>query len=279
MAIYCVGDVHGCYNELKKLIKIIDFDKNHDELLLTGDIIGRGPNPLEVVNLIMDLGDRAQFVLGNHDLNFLSIALGLKKAKKKDNLDKLLNSKNLDNIIDFFLSKPLMYIHPSSPIFLAHAGINPKWDLDKAYTLAKEVEEVLKNRTTAISFLSEMFGDLPNEWNDNLTGNDRYRFITNSFTRMRFCYPDGKLELNHKSTPENGIADGLVPWYELHTEPFDKNNQYTLIFGHWAALGGRYCHPKAKNLDTGCVWGNKLTMWCYDTDTIYSVQSTSKIKD
>lgn len=274
MALYCIGDVHGCYAELKKLLKLIDFNAKKDELLFTGDLVGRGPNPLEVVKLVISLGDRAHVVLGNHDLNFISIALGLKKAKKRDSLDSLLANKELDNILNWFLNQPLMYIHPQAPICLVHAGISPQWDIPLAYKCAQEVEAVLKNREEAINFLKNMYSDKPNLWSEELTGLDRWRYITNAFTRIRFCYPDLSLEFNQKSTPSDGLKECLYPWFELRTTPFDSHNRATIVFGHWAALSGECSCPYAKNLDTGCVWGKTLTSWCFDTDSIYSVPSS-----
>jgi bis(5'-nucleosyl)-tetraphosphatase (symmetrical) len=278
MALYCIGDVHGCYSELKKLLKLVNFKPKKDELLFTGDLIGRGPNSLEVINFIMDLEDCAHVVLGNHDLNFLCIALGFKKAKKKDCLDSLLKANNLDNIVNWYLKQPLMYLHPTAPICLVHAGISPQWNLKQAFELAHEVESVLQNPKKSHLFLKELFGDKPNLWSDNLKGNNRLRYITNVFTRIRFCHSDLSLDFEQKSTPAEGAIEGLYPWYELRNKPFELNNRYTLIFGHWAALGGECSHPYAKNLDTGCVWGQRLTMWCFDTDTIYSVPSSNKIQ-
>lgn len=277
MAIYCIGDVHGCYNELKQLLKLAEFDSKHDELLFTGDIIGRGPKPLQVIQFIRDLGPRAHVVLGNHDLNFIAIARGLNKAKKRDMLDSVLSSSNLSEIVDWFCKQPLMYMHPTASICLVHAGLAPQWDIETALKCAKEVEEVISNPAMLDTYLAHMYSDQPNIWSTDLSGIPRWRFITNVFTRIRFCHPDQSLDFLNKNTPESAKNENLYPWFDMrYNKPFDKNNRYTVVFGHWAALSGKCTYPHVKALDTGCVWGGSLTMWCYDTDTLYSVKSQFK---
>jgi bis(5'-nucleosyl)-tetraphosphatase (symmetrical) len=277
MSLYCIGDVHGCYDELKQLLKMVDFKPKNDELLFTGDIIGRGPKPLQVVRFIRDLGDKAHVVLGNHDINFISIAKGLNKAKKRDRLDDLLTSPNLKDITDWFIKQPLMYMHPTAPVCMVHAGLAPQWDIPTAKKCAEEMESVLQDKDLCNTFLAHMFCDEPNNWSDTLSGIPKWRYITNVFTRIRFCHNDFSLDFNNKSTPFNALSEGLQPWFSLREKQFDIYNRYTIVFGHWAALCGQCSYPHAKALDTGCVWGGRLTMWCVDTDTIYSVPSQSKL--
>ncbi len=277
MSIYCIGDIHACYDEFRELLKLMEFNPANDELLLTGDIIGRGPKPLETVRYLMKLGDKAHFVLGNHDLNFLAVAKGFNKAKKRDMLDSLLKASDLKEIVSWFSKAPLMYIRKDVPLCLVHAGISPQWDLKKAISLAQEVEEIFKDTLTFDTFLRHMYSDEPNIWSEDLSGIPRWRFITNVFTRIRFCHTDLSLDFENKSTPENASNSGLYPWFDLRKTPLDKGNRYTIVFGHWAALSGKCIYSHAKALDTGCVWGKRLTGWCFDTDTMYSVKSNSGI--
>lgn len=277
MSLYCIGDVHGCYDELKQLLKLVDFDPKEDELIFTGDIIGRGPKPLQVVKFIRNLGERAHFVLGNHDLNFVAVARGFNKAKKRDQLDSLLQAPNLNEITDWFCQQPLMYMHPTAPVCVVHAGLDPQWDISLARKCAEEMEAILQDRVMCDTFLAHMYSDEPNFWSNDLTGIPRWRYITNVFTRIRFCHNDLSLDFCNKNTPAVAINDGLQPWFDLRKKPFDINNRYTIVFGHWAALSGQCNYPHAKALDTGCIWGGRLTMWCVETDTIYSVPSLSKL--
>ena len=278
MSIYCIGDVHGCYDELQELLKLVSFDPKKDELIFTGDILGRGPKPLQVIQFIRQLGNKAHCVLGNHDLNFLAICRKLNKAKKRDQLEQLLKSEKLDEIINWFFSLPLMYSHPTENLCVVHAGIAPQWSINDAQKYAKEVEHLLRDHQTQDFFLMHMYSNEPPKWDDSLTGIPRWRFITNVFTRIRFCDKNYNLDFLNKSSPEEAKKDNLYPWYEMRPNvKFDEDEKFTLVFGHWASLGGKCTHPNARALDTGCIWGNKLTMWCYDTKKFYSVKSKIKI--
>ncbi|MGN1394656.1 MAG: symmetrical bis(5'-nucleosyl)-tetraphosphatase [Succinivibrionaceae bacterium] len=278
MAIFCIGDVHGCYNELQNLLQLCKFAPKKDELIFTGDIIGRGPEPLKVVEFIRSLKNRAHLVLGNHDLNFIAICKNLNKPKKKDMLSSLLNSPKLDEIVDWFCQQPLVYKHPLVPLYVVHAGIAPQWDLETTLEYSKEIEKLLTNKKMCNNFLMHMYSDEPNLWNDELSGFPRWRFITNVCTRIRFCYKNGSLDFMNKNTPEKAENLGLYPWFSIRGEkPISKEPNQTLVFGHWAALMGN-CHEKnIKALDTGCVWGGCLTAWCYDNNTFYSVKSEHSI--
>ena len=164
MAVYCIGDIHGCYDEFRHLLEEMAFNPACDELLLTGDIIGRGPKPLDTVRFIRDLGDRATFVLGNHDLNFLAIAYGFKEPKRKDLLQDLLSSPDLEDIAEWFSRAPLVFRHPRVPVCLVHAGIIPEWSIEDALAMSREAEETLRQPVTRSRFLQRMFADTPDRW-------------------------------------------------------------------------------------------------------------------
>ena len=274
MAVYCVGDVHACCDELKALLNVMDFNPENDELILTGDIIGRGPQPMQTIKFIRSLGDRVHMVLGNHDLNLLAVIYGHHQPRKKDNLDDILKSKELNDITDWLRQQPLLYIHPEHPICTVHAGITPQWDIATAIRCADEMKELIRDDGRFNTFLSQMYSDEPDSWSEDLTGISRWRYITNVFTRIRLCYADKTLDFQNKNSPEEALEEGLVPWFDLlGHNALNSDRNYTLVFGHWAALTGKCLHPQIKSLDTGCVWGNRLTGWCYDTDTLYSVPS------
>ena len=89
MATYFIGDIQGCFDELMLLLKKINFDHHCDTLYLTGDLIGRGPKALETLEFITAHQSSINTVLGNHDIHFLAISCGIKKAKKSKKSQKV----------------------------------------------------------------------------------------------------------------------------------------------------------------------------------------------
>ncbi|GLX82841.1 symmetrical bis(5'-nucleosyl)-tetraphosphatase [Thalassotalea eurytherma] len=255
MALYIVGDIQGCHKELKALLEKAKFDKNKDQLWSAGDIVARGSDSLATIEFLQSLGDSFNSVLGNHDLHLMSIYYGIKKAKKSDKLDNLLASKNINSIIEWLAQFPLMLPLPDGKSYLSHAGISPQWTLTQAIENAQFVEKRLRAKDRE-KWLTRMYGNTPNSWHQVATKTERFRFTVNAFTRMRFCYQDGSLEFDCKSSPEDAPKD-VKPWFTLLTE---EQKNITWYFGHWAALMGETGLKNIIALDTGCVWGNHLTM-------------------
>ncbi|MFM2479552.1 symmetrical bis(5'-nucleosyl)-tetraphosphatase [Celerinatantimonas sp. MCCC 1A17872] len=261
---YMIGDLHGCYDELRQLLEIADINLDDNQFWFTGDLIGRGNQPLETLRFIRSLGKNAQVVLGNHDLHFLAVADGVAKLKAKDKVDALLSAPDSEELIDWLWRQPLLAQLDRQTV-MVHAGITPQWSLEKALACADEIHNLFVQPQLRHELLTHMYGDEPNLWDDNLEGSERYRFIINSFTRMRFCYSDLSLDFAYKEGLENA-PKGLTPWYKL------RNDQTTIIFGHWAALMGKVDNPQVKAMDTGCIWGNQLSMLEWETGQLYQTQ-------
>ncbi|WP_163832390.1 symmetrical bis(5'-nucleosyl)-tetraphosphatase [Spartinivicinus ruber] len=257
MATYVIGDIQGCFYQLKCVLKKASFNPAEDKLWVVGDLVNRGPASLETLRYIYNLGDHCKIVLGNHDLHLLAIAHGVHPQKKQDTLNDILTAPDRDQLLDWLRHQPLVYYDETNNVAMVHAGIPPQWSIKKALARAAEVEEVLQGEHF-VDFLSNMYGNQPNRWDKNLKGWPRLRLITNYFTRMRFCNWQGELELSAKGSPKEG-PKGYKPWY-LHTKR--KARETTILFGHWAALEGK-TNSSSHNvfaLDTGCVWGNHLTL-------------------
>jgi len=253
MAVYAVGDIQGCYDELQILLETLRFDTARDKMWFVGDLVNRGPKSLKTLRLIKGLGDAAVCVLGNHDLHLLALALTGDAPVSSGNLEKVLQGKDSDELIEWLRHLPLAHYDKDLNTLMVHAGVIPRWSVKKVLTRAGEVEEVLRGDKPK-KFLSDMYGKLPNQWSGDLTGNDRLRFITNSLTRIRFLTSDGKLDLNEKLGPKDA-PKGLVPWFEA---PERKTADARIVFGHWSTLG-LMDKPGLLALDTGCVWGGALT--------------------
>ncbi len=253
MAVYAIGDVQGCHEPLQRLLEWLRFDPADDRLWFVGDLVNRGPESVAVLRLVRDLGARALTVLGNHDLSLLAIAAGVSRPGHKDTIDDVLAAPDADELLDWLRHQPLLHHDAALGYTLVHAGLAPAWDLDTAQACARELEQVLRGPGYR-EFLARMFGDQPDRWSDELSGIKRLRCITNHLTRMRYCRFDGSLDLGIKSPPGQQ-SPGLVPWFEL---PWRRNRDLDIVFGHWAALG-HYRAPGIHALDSGCVWGGRLT--------------------
>lgn len=251
MSVYAIGDVQGCFAQLESLLDRIDFDSARDRLWFVGDLVNRGPRSLEVLRFVKALGESAVSVLGNHDFHLLMVAHSFSKKKERDTLDDVLAAPDHDELLSWLRGRPLMHVEDND--VLLHAGLLPAWSIAYARELAREVERALRAANYR-DFLRVLYGDAPREWNDELSGHDRLRVIVNVLTRLRICDSDGRMKLDHKSEPRNAPA-GYFPWFDA---PRRASASARVICGHWASLG-LVRRQNLLALDTGCVWGRRLT--------------------
>ncbi|RJG39471.1 symmetrical bis(5'-nucleosyl)-tetraphosphatase [Motilimonas pumila] len=256
MATYIVGDIQGCYQELIALLAQAHFDPATDELWVAGDLVARGPQSLQTLRYIKSLGQSAQIVLGNHDLHLLAVAAGIMKGKKKDLTQAIFDAPDRDELLDWLRQQPLVAKHPQHGFYMVHAGISPQWQIQDSIGYSAEVSRWLAGNDY-LSLLEQMYQNTPDTWSDALTGIERARYIINACTRMRYCYPDGRLDFGNKDAPAKNTHMSLKPWFEIDTNQFKGAD---IMFGHWAALMGKTGLNHIIGLDTGCVWGNQLTM-------------------
>ena len=259
MATYAIGDLQGCYDSLLRLLEKINFDKTKDTIWFAGDLINRGPDSLSTLRFVKSLGSSAITVLGNHDLHLLAIVHGVKTTRSQD-LQRILDADDCDELMQWLSTRPLLHHDKKLNYTIAHAGIYPLWSLDQAKNYATELESELKNNLHV--FLNNMYGNKPDQWDESLTGFERLRFICNCFTRMRFCHQDGTLDFTSNGAPGT-IPENTLPWFELKNR---KTSNDKLLFGHWSTLG-LINKENIFALDTGCVWGGKLTALRIDSET------------
>lgn len=266
MATYAVGDLQGCLEPLKCLLERVHFDPAVDRLWLVGDLVNRGPQSLETLRYLYRMRDALTCVLGNHDLHLLAAAHNIERLKKNDTLQEILDAPDSADLLDWLRQQKLLHYDVERNMALVHAGIPPQWSLQKALRRAAEVEEALRDDARLPLFLDGMYGNEPARWDGRLRGVARLRVITNYFTRMRFCTADGTLDL--KSKEGVGTAPpGYAPWFS-HLSRRTRVNK--IIFGHWAALEGQCNEPGIFALDSGCVWGNHMTLMNIDSGERYT---------
>lgn len=271
MAVYAIGDVHGCYTALRTLLERINFDPDYDTLWFTGDLVDCGPQSLDVMRFVKDLGDRAIVVLGNHDMHLLAIDEGIAALKPHNSFQPILDAPDREILLTWLGTRPLLHHDPELNYTLVHAGLLPQWDLAEAQSLARELEDVISRHPE--KFFPHIFGDLPNRWDKELLPPERWRVIINAFTRLRYCDDEWRMALRRKEPPGMKLPQ-LQPWFDVIDR---KSSDSTVIFGHWCTLG--LCRGESFIcLDSGCGWGGDLTAVRLDIAPLrfYSVSGPKK---
>jgi bis(5'-nucleosyl)-tetraphosphatase (symmetrical) len=268
MANYAIGDVQGCYDPLRRLLDAIGFDPSRDRLYFAGDLVNRGPQSLQTLRFVRGLGAAALSVLGNHDLHLLAAAHGGRKGRR-DTLEEVLRASDRDELLDWLRRQPLLHQMQPHGTLLIHAGLPPQWDLALARRCAGEAEAALAGDSFT-ELLADMYGDEPAQWSDSLRGNARLRFIINCFTRLRYCDSRGRLDFQAKGAP-GSQPPRLLPWFMVGDR---RSAQTEVVFGHWSTLGQvHWPEQRVYCLDTGAVWGQRLTALRLDDGSLHAVPS------
>ncbi len=267
MATWAIGDLQGCHDALQRLLDRLRFDPARDRLWFCGDLVNRGGQSLETLRLVRSLAPFSQVVLGNHDLSLLAIAQRSEADQRKVNADlqRVLFAEDRELLLDWLRRQKLIHVDRGLGWAMVHAGLAPKWTIRIAEARAREVEERLHGAGHR-KLLRNMYGDKP-AWSPKLTGTDRLRAIINVFTRLRYCSPGGRIAFEEKGAPGTQKA-GLYPWFEV---PGRAERELRIVCGHWSTLGlfqGLGVH----SIDTGCVWGGKLTALRLDSELPEVVQ-------
>jgi bis(5'-nucleosyl)-tetraphosphatase (symmetrical) len=258
MALYMIGDLQGCHEPLVRLLRKLDFSASRDTLYVLGDLVNRGPDSLAVLRSLHELGDAAQCLLGNHDLNLLGIRHGLRKPHRGDTVQQVLDAPDSAALLDWLRHRRMAML--AHGWLMVHAGVLPQWDAAQTMVLAAEVEQALRGPDLP-GFLQGMYGNMPDRWDDTLAGSERLRVIVNALTRMRFCTADGVMEFATTGGAQTA-PPGYLPWFEV---PGRRTAALPVAFGHWSTLGadtaaaGGGLLGNTLPLDTGCVWGGCLT--------------------
>ncbi|ALQ07036.1 MULTISPECIES: symmetrical bis(5'-nucleosyl)-tetraphosphatase [Pseudoalteromonas] len=254
MADYVIGDLQGCFSEFSTLLQRVDFNPSKDHLYLVGDIVARGPDSLACLDYIYQNQDSITITLGNHDLHMIACYYLNKPTNPKDKLSPIFNSHKLTYYIEYLQTQPLALYLKKYNSFISHAGLNPDWSIENALKYAQFAQSCYQSNN-AKTFFEQMYKPHPVKWHNDLDDFEKFRYIVNYFTRMRFLTSNNQLELSAKGATINN--NELTPWF-MH--PNILNIKQDIIFGHWAALEGNTNHKCVHALDTGCVWGNSMTL-------------------
>ena len=277
MANYAIGDIQGCYKEFKLALKKVNFNLDEDYLWLVGDLINRGPDSLKLLKHIYKIKERTHIVLGNHDLHFLACFYGQRKLAKADTISKLMQSKKSLKYAKFLIEQPLIFKkeiifkNKSKKVIMVHAGIPPNLSLENCFDLNKEFQIALKKNPKRI--LKKVFNNPFSKFSKKMSKIDRIIFFANALTRIRACNDKGKIDFNFKGRI-NEIPKKLNAWFNYENSIIGENSQ--LIFGHWAAIKGKTKKKDIFGLDTGCVWGDKLTIMRLEDNKRFQIDRIKK---
>jgi bis(5'-nucleosyl)-tetraphosphatase (symmetrical) len=253
MSTYAIGDIQGCYAAFVELLERLRFDPRNDKLWLVGDLVNRGTQSLKVLREVIALGDCVSVVLGNHDLHLLAVAAGVRRLAASDTFSDVLKAKDSDDLLQWLRERPLIVFNSKRNRLLVHAGLPPTWSVQQSLKQAAKVESLLRSDDW-VAALRAMYGNVPRAWSKSLSKDEKLRFTINALTRMRFCDGKGRLAMDYSGPPGTQPKE-LTPWFAA---PNRKARNTHIYFGHWSALGTMFA-PNITALDSGCVWGRKLT--------------------
>jgi len=272
MANYAIGDIQGCFDELIILLDKIKFETNKDQLWICGDLINRGPKSLESLEFLYSIRKNCYITLGNHDLHFLAVAEEVIEISDSDTFQEILKNKNLDIYLNWIKEMPFHHIGKiknngkTRSYVMTHAGIPPHWTKENLKKYSLELNKTLQG-PESLNLLKNMYGNEPNHPSRCVTEMDRLRLHINYLTRMRFCSRDGSLDLKNKGKAFDAPS-GMKPWFDWNLKIL--KDPVHLLFGHWAALEGVTGKKNITALDTGCVWGKKLSALRLEDNRIFS---------
>lgn len=246
------------------MLEKINYNPSRDHLWFVGDLVNRGPDSLQVLRFLKNVPN-LRMVLGNHDLYLLILGYGLVPSDRYPHtLHAIMAATDRLELLDWLRHQPLLHFDGGKQAVMVHAGIAPQWTVAQSVNYAAEVEQVLQGAHFK-AYLKNLFGDQPASWREALVSQDRWRYITNVFTRMRVCQADGTLEFDCQD-PCKIDKLNYRPWFEWRKpEPVD------IFFGHWAMLDGKCSVSRCYALDTGCVWGKFLTAICLENKRLFSI--------
>lgn len=253
MAVFAVGDIQGCLDELCAALETAGFDRRRDTLWCVGDLVNRGTQSLDTLRFLREFGPQAVCVLGNHDITLLALAASA-PVRAHHQLQDVLDAPDRTELIEWLRTRPLCHYDPDLGYAMVHAGVLPEWTLEQAMAYARELEDFLRGEDWAAN-IHKLYGAKPRRWKASRTGFKRLRLIANVLTRLRYLDAEGRIDADCKLAPQ-ASPSGLTPWFAA---PGRKTRKTRIVFGHWSTLGYHAAH-NVWGIDTGCVWGRSLTV-------------------
>ena len=225
MRVYAIGDIHGCIDELKELLKLIKQDLKESpiaqhRIIFIGDYVDRGPDSKAVIDRLIKMRDKGHpvtFLRGNHEEKLITAFTAIDR-------------RNMAGFIKY-----------GGPETLQSYGLT-----------GKAVDRILGKNPSSKDY--ERFSK---EVRSHL-GKSHVEFLTSLPTST----VEGDYFFCHAGVNPRASFD-LQRDYDLiwMREPFlswGKPLEKVVVHGHTPRQRvGK--HPHRINVDTSCVYGNLLT--------------------
>lgn len=249
---------------MESLLHKIGWSPSVDRLWLAGDLVNRGPDSLSVLRFAFAHQDSVFVVLGNHDIYLL--ARPHLRSPKRDTLHEVMGAPDREELLGWLRAQPLVRRFPGG--LLVHAGLAPTWTAEKALERAARVSGALQ-ASDSPRFLQAVFDRKHPDHRAGLgTG---LRSDLAFFTTVRFVDREEKL-LRGPSGPPGTEPAGARPWFEARRPGV---RDVPIYFGHWAALG-YHESDNTVGLDSGCVWGGRLTARRIQDGQVFQVRPAAE---
>ncbi len=262
MASYLIGDIHGCSRTLQRLVAKLDARPGRDRLLLTGDLVNRGPDSLGVVRWAMQQGPDLTCVLGNHDLQLLGAGWRVPGFSRPNALSAVLDAPDRAEILEWMRARPLLVHDRESGCLLVHAGLLPAWTASFALERATTCATTLKGPDAA-SLLALTKDDSPQPGSDPSPELRAQASFLRIATHLRLVNAAGEMVESFTGSPSEKPS-GTRAWFLAKER---RTSGQRVLFGHWARLG-LMLREDAWCLDSGCVWGESLSAVCLENGSV-----------
>ena len=145
-----IGDIHGCYKELKHLLKIMNYSPKQDRLISLGDLIHKGPSPSKVIQFFYE--NDLEVVMGNHEWHLLEALRGnCKMYPEAEKIIKELPIKKkelrawLESLPYYIEDKDFVAVHGALDPSKEHFHLTDAFDMVSARYYNTQTQEMIYN--------------------------------------------------------------------------------------------------------------------------------------
>lgn len=265
-----VGDVHGMHDQLTQLLEKIDYNRKHDQLILLGDFISKGPNSIKVLDDAIKYD--AIGVRGNHEDEILDIYAQFRDitppltypphaSKSAATFGRPIPKASLKPTEGEEWLQPTITVHPRAAETASHHDIAEQ-GLDES----KDRVLALALSPAHIDFLQKCpamlkLGHVKSNGGEGVAVHGGLLW---NITDLEDQPPEIIFRLRSLLPPDYKIPtdDKGAPWARLYNAEQKKiskpKDRVTVFYGHDAGRGLKL-RKYTKGLDTRCVRGGDLT--------------------